>query len=112
MSSTETHFGKLKKVETDSIEGWCKEKCFKKGVVELSSYNKDWQEQLLDEDYESVFIVNGEIWETIEHTEYSEDDDLCIFTKNEDGTVTFATQFYNGGTCLSEIIEEELTKIK
>jgi hypothetical protein len=31
--------------------------------------------------------------------------------KNEDGTITFVMQFYNGGTCLSECIEEELEKI-
>jgi hypothetical protein len=31
---------------------------------------------------------------------------------NEDGTITFIQQFYNGGTCLSEVIEEGIRKIK
>jgi hypothetical protein len=31
---------------------------------------------------------------------------------NEDGTITFFMEFYNGGTCLSEMIEEGLERLK
>lgn len=42
--------------------------------------------------------------EYIEHKKYGEDDSLVEFTKNEDGTVNFMVQFYNGGCCLQEAL--------
>jgi hypothetical protein len=33
-------------------------------------------------------------------------------TKNEDGTISFIGQFYNGGTCLDEMLEEALDEMK
>ena len=44
--------------------------------------------------------------EYVEHREYGEDDSLVEFTKNEDGTIDFLVQFYNGGCCLQEVLED------
>lgn len=50
-------------------------------------------------------ILDGDILiEYIEHKKYGEDDDLVEFTKNEDGTINFMIQFYNGGCCLQEAL--------
>jgi uncharacterized protein with von Willebrand factor type A (vWA) domain len=38
--------------------------------------------------------------------------DLYEMEPNTDGTVSFTMRFYNGGTCLSECIEEGLEKLK
>ena len=55
--------------------------------------------------------MDGEIWEAIEHQEL-EDDDIYQLTPNSDGTISFTMRFYNGGTCLSECIEEGLEQLK
>lgn len=47
----------------------------------------------------------------LEHREYEEDDYSIEATKNEDGTFDFIAQFYNGGTCLEECLEEALERL-
>ncbi len=115
MSHTETHFGKLRKVEipaNHSIEDWCRERCQDKGITEISSYNESWLEQLRDHLYEKFFVVGEEVWEIIEHIESEDGDDLDVMILNPDGTITFVNQFYNGGTCLSEVIEDGILRLK
>lgn len=114
MSNMETHFGKLRKIELPenwNTEDWCKEKCQMKGITEISSYNDSWEEQFRDHFREEYFIADGEIWEVFDHIE-SEDGYADIMIPNEDGTITFFMEFYNGGTCLSEMIEEGLERLK
>jgi len=116
MSYTETHIGKLRKVELEenqTLEDWCREKCQSLGKSELASYNSNWIEQFRDEYSEKYFIVKGEVWEAFEHKEVGEDnDDIYDISKNDDGTLSFIMRFYNGGTCLTECIEEELEKLQ
>lgn len=113
MSYTETHFGKLRKVDMHghSLEDWCRMYCRLNGIQELSSYNNTWEEQFRDVYYEKFFINGNEVWEVIEHQEIGEDD-ISKMILNGDGTIIFVMQFYNGGTCLSEMIEEGLEKLK
>jgi hypothetical protein len=115
MSYTETHFGKLRKVvleEGQTLEQWCEAKCNELGQTEISSYNKTWYEQLRDDSSETYFFLKDEIWEAFDHHETEEGDDIYHLQPNEDGTLTFVMQFYNGGTCLSECIEESLERLK
>jgi hypothetical protein len=118
MSQTEHHIGKLRKVvinEGSSVEDWCREKCQELGVPSmLPELYDSWEETLKYHLnlYEKYFFVNGEIWEAFEHIENDGFDDIDIMIPNEDGTITFIQQFYNGGTCLSEVIEEGLEKLK
>ncbi len=115
MSQTETHFGKLRKVVIDegcTIEDWCREKCEEKGITELASCYDSWLEQFRYELIEKkYFIVGDEIWEAFEHIKNDGFDDIDVMIPNEDGTITFVQQFYNGGTCLSEVIEEGIEKL-
>lgn len=48
--------------------------------------------------------------EFIEHVKYDEDEGICIFRKNNDNTYNLTTQFYNGGCCFQEILEEEINE--
>jgi len=112
MSYTETHIGKLRKVEIEeslSVEDWCRNKLQSQNI-ELSSYNKSWEEQLRDKFYDDYIIINDQIWEIFDHKEY-EDDDIFEMIKNEDGTISFTMKFYNGGTCLYECLEEGISNI-
>jgi hypothetical protein len=115
MSEVETHYGKLRKVvigEKYTIEQWCEEKCKEEGITKLETYYHSWLENFIDEFHEKYFIINKEeVWEVIEHIE-ADDSDIDIMIPNEDGTITFIQQFYNGGTCLSEVIEEGIIKLK
>jgi hypothetical protein len=117
MSQTETHIGKLRKIvlnEGYSIEDWCREKCQDNGVPSmLPELYDSWQETLLYhlDFYEKYFFVNGEIWESFDHKEMN-GDDIYEIEPNEDGTLSFTMQFYNGGTYLSECIEEGLERLK
>lgn len=112
MSYTETHIGKLKKVEiTTSLNKWCEAKCKEKGILELDRFDKDWIERFKDDNEVKFFFVGENVWETIEHIEIKEGNDIDIANVNEDGTISFVMQFYNGGTCLSECIEEKLEKL-
>ena len=111
MSNTETHFGKLRRVDTVlTVEDWCRNQCLLAGKRELESYYKNWQEKIRGDFNEKYFIVGGQIWEVIEHIEVEEGEDINIMIPNPDQTITFVQQFYNGGTCLGEIIEEYLGK--
>lgn len=112
MSRTETHFGKLKKVSLNnqSIEDWCKAKLSEVGMIELLGYSS-WQELFRDEFHNKYFFNKNCVWEVIEHME-TDDNDIYHLSENADGTLTFVMSFYNGGTCLSECIEEKLEELK
>jgi len=111
MSETETHFGKIQKVLLPcTLEKWCEEKCNGIGVNEIPSYYDSWEETFRDK-FDDHFIINGEVWYMIEHIEAT-DSELDVMIPNEDKTITFAMQFYNGGTCLSECIEYGLAKLE
>ncbi len=110
MSREEIHIGKLKKIEIKtSIEEWAETKC-KLDNIEKESYNDTWLEQLQESYYERYFIVNETIYESFEHKEF-EYKDIYYLKDNKDGTFDFVMKFHNGGTCLSECIEEELEKL-
>jgi hypothetical protein len=112
MSHTETHFGKLRKVNLgeQTIEQWCESKCRENGTNEIESYHDNWVEQFRDDYYKKYFIVKDEIWEAYDHIE-SDREDVDVMIPQPDGSIMFVMQFYNGGTCLSEMIEEGLERI-
>ena len=78
----------------------------------MQSYCKTWYEQLRNINDEEFYFVNDELWETIEDFSAEEGDDIYQLHLNEDGTVTYVMQFYNGGTCLSECLEESLANLE
>lgn len=115
MSYTETHIGKLRKVEipTDlTLDKWCLLKCTELGIAELG-YFDSWKERLIDAtDYNRYFFAdNGDVWESIEHEEFEDYGDIDFVQSNPDETISYVQQFDNGGTCLSEAIENALNRL-
>lgn len=111
MSYTETHVGKLRKIDTGTnLEQWYESKCKESGINEIKSYNDTWEDEFRDKFSEKYFITNDEIWEVFDHTE-SNDEFMYTMIPQPDGTIVFAMLFDNGGTCLSEMIEEGLSKL-
>lgn len=112
MSRTETHFGKLRKIslKDKTIEEFFQVKCNEKSIDNIDKYYDTWKETYFDNvSYEKFIVIKDDIWEVFEHVECNEDD-VDIITTNEDGTLSFIMQFYNGGTCLTEMLEEGLAE--
>lgn len=108
MSYTETHVGKLRKIETGpNIEHWCHTQCLAEGHSELASYYENWTEQFRDRFYDKFLVTKNAVYEIFE----MDDGDVYHMQKNPDGTYTFVMQFYNGGTCLAECLEEGIEKL-
>ena len=99
MSQTETHIGKFKILAKgrNNILEYIKEHNIEKFFNTNTHY--------IESESEYYDILDGDILiEYIEHREYDEDDSIVEFTKNEDGTIDFLVQFYNGGCCLQEAL--------
>lgn len=113
MSYTETHFAKFKIVAktTDDVLEYIEDnkldKYFDMETRDGKTYCTD-----VDTDKYEIVDYKGEMMliEFIEHTKYNEDEGICIFRKNENNTYDLTTQFYNGGCCFQEILEEEINE--
>jgi len=110
MSDYESHSGKLHllhRYDAESFEDHCK----RLWVSEGKSLD-DYREGILFEEfYEEYILANDQIWEIIEHSDLGDEDMFCKLTKNEDGSYSFHSRFYNGGTCLTEMISDELENL-
>lgn len=110
MSCYETHRGVLKKVDTDNIKQY---------LFDLTNNNEILDEDCIIEDFiydnnlEDKYIVlkNG-LYEWLEHEcKYDEEDDFCELKENQDKTISIHAQFYNGGTYLPEVLNDEWDKL-
>lgn len=112
MSDMEYHYGKLRKVDLlgKTKEEFFEEKCKEKGKNELEE--DTWEEVYLwNISSEEYFPIGNNIYEAYDHEE-TDDSDIQKLIPHEDGTFTFVMSFYNGGTCLSECIQEALESYK
>ena len=112
MSEMERHIGKIRKVDLGNytIEEWCEKKCKSIGIG-LDECYKSYKEALLTDPYPSIVIeVDSTLWEIIEDNEEENTEDISILTPNNDGTYSYIMQFYNGGACLSEMLEDGIKK--
>lgn len=113
MSDTHTIVGKIKKVDLQgkSIEEFAKEHM---SFIndKLPSYHKSYTEYLIEYyDYKKYFIVKDKLYEITEYKDFDYED-FCVINENIDETYSFVTSFYDGGTCLIEMLEDEMSNIK
>ena len=112
MSDRQTLKGKIKKVDLQgkSIEEWAKDWCNNKGVLELHSWSKNWVEELLDyAGYDIYFVFKDQLFEIIDKEDL-EYEDFCEMEWTGDDQYSFVASFYDGGTCLVEMITNEMGK--
>ena len=111
MSNYELHQGKIKKVETElSSEDFAKQEfIILTGKDTLPSYCDNFIEALQDESKEFYF-VKSKIYR-IENNELDDDSDIFQYKELEDNSIEYTLRFYNGGTDLSEQIEEIINKV-
>lgn len=118
MSDYESHSGKLRKVlpnEGETFEQLCKRLWNEEAINGDEYTEEDYEEGGLFSDFSEKFISDDDkaVWEIFDHEELGEDEDaFCKIHENKDGTYSFHSRFYNGGTCLSEMIEDSIGEIK
>jgi hypothetical protein len=112
MSETVRYKGKLKLV----VSGGTLQENVKK-FLDLSSidlkYEPDWEDEyevkdaFLDTYYDQFYIINDSIYEVVEKELRDYEFNATVIKKKD--VIEFDCTFYNGCTCLEEIIEEELS---
>ena len=109
MSYTETHTGKIKKIPFDSTYT-------DKEKIEAMQ-NMGYEFSYLEDDFsyaesknEDFIKIGDDYYSVIEHQEV--EDGYSIFKKNDDGSIFYLTSFYNGGTCLEEMLETGIKGLK
>lgn len=111
MSDYESHEGKIRKViprEGENFQELCKRISLEKGAKEEDYYVG----YLFDELYDIYVRGNDEtLYEVFDHSKRDPSASYCDFIDNGDGTFSFSTMFYNGGTCLSEMLGKKLKKL-
>lgn len=107
MSQSEYHTGKL-------VKAFQEPKSFEEGINILKEkYNiGDIDIEIEDKRVYSdiVHYINNEFYIIENHNEF-EPDDMCDYTINPDGSIFFTVGFYNGGTCLSEVLSDIVYKV-
>jgi len=102
MSNTEIHKGKMRLVESSLTK-----EDFMKDQLQNEGYSFDSNNiayDFFEHFYEKYFISkSGRIYEILEDEEL--DEDVREFTNNPDGTIDYIVMFYNGGACLTDILE-------
>lgn len=72
----------------------------------MTRFNGSWRKQ--------TFIISycdDLIFDFVEH-KYHDSLDVSTFTKLEDGSYSFTMSFYNGGTCLPEMLSDAFRKAR
>lgn len=121
MSKVELHRGTLLKVNRKglSVEDW-----IERWVINyLTTHQEDYYSKHINDQGFSFLnafydlswnigfvVTNKEIYRVIDHQ--LDDDFICNIQENADGTYSYITQFYNGGACLTEVLENELKNIE
>lgn len=107
MSCYETHRGILRKVNTNGLTA---EEFLKTLIKEDYSDYENIYDLLYSYDlYDKYIYINGTLYEWINHIcKFDEEESFCELTPLEDNTIQVFAQFYNGGCCLEEILEEKL----
>lgn len=111
MSETVTIKGKFKKV-SDDVDKW-KTEYLTKNNLSVEEYFDDIQETFWQTGDDDKYIVtDNAVYEVIENEKDDPFGDLAEVFKTGDNEYTFVTQFYNGGTCLMEQLEEMAERIE
>ena len=109
MSEMEFHRGILREVERlhgEDLEDLCKRLCKEQNISEPLDADDNYEDNLLNKSMREYVSVNERLFKMVEHKHFEEDN--FIITKLDNGDYLFSGGFYNGGTCLSECIEENL----
>lgn len=111
MSEVDHYSGKLieiPKLKNETLDEQCK-RLLK--VDKLNKHYGTFQEMFEEELYEEYKIHKNVIYKLEEKKYIDCSDDIFVAHKNNDGTIAFEVQYYNGGCCFSEALDYALNKL-
>lgn len=113
MSEQRTYIGKIWELDLDNKtpEEYAKQYMHDIGKTELPSYYDNWVEYLLTYNDYKFIMLRGKLYNLSIENELDESD-FCVIHKETDGFYSFATSFYDGGTCLEEVLTYEFDRVK
>lgn len=111
MSETEKHKGKLIPLEFEgTTEEQAKQACEYMGF-EKRDYHEDWLDCFKDEGYRIAHFFNDKFYR-IDDEELDPYDGYANASMNEDGTIDYELQYYNGGASFTEVLDDAMENIK
>ena len=113
MSDTEYHVGKLRKItcEGETLEEKCKTIALANNEP-LGKFQTSYIEVVKYELFDKYYVNGDDVYEFFDHIKKDDWEDISELNVNGDGTHSFIMKFYNGGTCLSEKLDDAFDKIK
>lgn len=114
MSEQESIKGKLRKVDLQgkTLNEWAKDYISENyAVFAAPSVYNSWLEMLLSVFYKQFYLFNNEVLFEFVEKEEIDPNYFCFIEDNNDGTYSFYANYYNGGTCLEECLDDEFAKI-
>lgn len=107
MSDYKAYTGKLKKIEFLNDNETLEELQYR-AYLDFGGKGKYYKNILFEDFYDDFLIIENNLYKIMDLNETDPYDNYCIINKNEDSTFSFSTRFYNGGTCLSEMLEDTI----
>lgn len=115
MSDYESHSGRIilqKRLDNETDKNYLKRVLGDKFKEEWWDEDESIQEFLGNCDlYATYFYSTGKLYFNVEHKELDPYEDIQELEGDDENGYTYFMRFYNGGTCLSEMIEESLDKV-
>ena len=116
MSDYEHQRGRIIKVVSEegiTLHQHCLNILEEKGIKydENYKYYDNPEEQVGDELYEKYVILQGELYEYLELVDEDPYESFAHVEEGDNGEIRFHSRYYNGGTCLSEMLDEALGKL-
>lgn len=107
MSDMQNFKGKIRPVKTfdgESLEDVCKRLL---GGIDLEDSCDTYEEMLREKNWDNdkFFVVNGQLYENFECKEMDYFESDIHFFDIGNGEFGYSTSFHNGGTCLTEMLE-------
>jgi hypothetical protein len=120
MSHTETHIGTIKPLAFRKVhntlekkaEYLCKVHHLPQGEWSYNGKKMTWLDTFLEHDHfrDKYVVIGDDIW-LLDDRDLG-DEGFEEGTLNEDGSISYAVQFYNGGACLSEVLGDVVEQVK
>lgn len=113
MSEQRTYIGKLWELdlENKTPEEYAEQYMRNIGKTELPMYHDTWLEYLIDYEDDKFIKIKGKLYK-LSVGNNIDDSCFCVIHKESDGSFSFATSFYDGGTYLQEMLENEFERLK
>jgi hypothetical protein len=79
---------------------------------ESDTASENANDQIYSNNLEDKYqFINLTLYEIKDFEDLDLDRDIAEISKNEDGSINFEFKYYNGGTCLSELLEENIVNM-